>query len=97
MTDPDTSPIFRTIGSGAWRGAKFGALVGFVIVVVIQLGALIFVLLNPIARAHIFDGHPTVLSMIGSTVAGIGLVMLYGALAGAVVMGVASIFRHRSG
>ena len=98
MTDPDTSPsFFRTIGTGAWRGAKFGALVGFVMAVVIQWGALIIVLLNPAARAHLFDGHPTVLSMIGSTVAGICLVMLYGALTGAVVMGVASVFRRGSG
>jgi hypothetical protein len=98
MDEQDTSSsISQTLMAGAWRGAKFGALIGLAIALLIALASFAVVLFNPVARTHAFDGHPTVLSMIGGTAAGIGLITLYAALAGAVVMGVANVLRRRRG
>jgi hypothetical protein len=91
---PSKVDLFK---AGAWRGAKFGALIGLVIAIGIESSAFVAMFFNPAFRAHAFDEHPTALSMIGGTIAGCGLVMLYGALAGALIMGLANIRRRRSG
>jgi hypothetical protein len=77
--------------SGVRRGLKFGALAGMAIWLCLQLLMLNLVLFVPKIRAQIMadltEYERPILTMIGSTAATFGLIAIYGAFGGAVVMG----------
>ncbi|MCI0363187.1 MAG: hypothetical protein L0219_04850 [Phycisphaerales bacterium] len=81
---------------GALRGARFGATVGLIIAVAINVLALCVILFDPASRDRMRDDFDTTweaVSNIAGTFIGAGLVVMYSALTGAVVMGIARILR----
>jgi len=95
MSDAATrQPRLKNFVLGTVRGAKFGALAGLVIALVMLVVSVGIVVFNPQARhralAEIADSP---LSTIGETIAGVALIMFYGALTGAVIMGLMNVLR----
>jgi len=85
----------RVTLAGMWRGAKFGALVGSVIVGC--LGALMFVASLLIAGIADTDvSRPSELvSALGGFAVGLLLSAIYGAVAGAIIVGLREAIRFR--
>jgi predicted membrane metal-binding protein len=80
---------------GARRGLRLGAYWGFVIALVLMWACVGLAVFIPDLRREMFDElkdmHP--LAAIGSAVAPIALIVLYGALTGAVVVGIVTALR----
>jgi hypothetical protein len=80
---------------GARRGLKFGATVGLVIWFIVACVCAILFAFVPEARHEMLadlEGK-NALHVIGSFLALIGLLMFYGAVPGAIIMGIASMRR----
>lgn len=82
---------------GVRRGGKFGAIAGIVIWFVVLLGCLAMIVLIPDLRNDAIADlkKQSVLSAIGGFIAPIGLMAVYGAVPGAIIMGIASLLRAR--
>src|SRR5262245_60305482 len=92
--DAKGQPRLKKFASGALRGIKFGAMAGLAITLVIFAVCVIVMVFNPLVRQKQlaeFTGSPV--STIWKTIAGTALIMLYGALTGAVMMGLMNAFR----
>jgi hypothetical protein len=95
MTEtPETSSTFKRLQAGAVRGAKFGAIAGLIIGLVTALGSTALTLLNPTIRQEEFGSGRNVFSVVGSSAVAVGLVAIYGAIIGAIVMALAAARRR---
>lgn len=88
---------FREFLSGAKRGVKFGATAGLCILFGLYGMALQFVLLNPQLRADAAaDFHKqSLLSAVGGVIAIVSLMAFYGAVPGAIIMGIVAVLRAK--
>jgi hypothetical protein len=86
---------FYEFWRGAARGSKFGAVVGLVIWLILALAGLVAALLVPKLRAEILAdlAGESVLEIIGGFLAPIALMALYGAIPGAIIMGIVRMLR----
>jgi hypothetical protein len=80
---------------GVSRGSKFGAIVGLIIWFIMACAGAILMAFIPEMRQEMladFEGKST-LSMIGGFLAPVALMALYGAVPGAIIMGIAGVLR----
>jgi hypothetical protein len=89
----------RAFWSGARRGAKFGATAGIVIWLIIAIICLVLVAFIPKLREEALADirKQTILSAIGGFIAPILLMAIYGAVPGAIIMGIAAARRAGRG
>jgi ribose/xylose/arabinose/galactoside ABC-type transport system permease subunit len=81
----------KAVRAGMWRGAKFGFFTFTIITVSLVVAGVIILLLNGSSRARL--GQMTLLEVI-KAIGGVALVpvfgILYGAIPGALIMGIAT-------
>jgi hypothetical protein len=78
---------------GARRGSKFGAIAGIAIWLIIAVACVTMALLIPEFRKHALADlkDQSVLSAIGGFVGPVVLMVIYGAIPGAIFMGIAGV------
>jgi hypothetical protein len=89
----------QDFSSGARRGAKFGAAASVVIFLgIYALGIVVNLAVPELRERALADlGERSVLSTIAGALAVVSLMVLYGAIPGAIIMGIAALIRgHRS-
>jgi hypothetical protein len=87
----------KAFWDGARRGVKFGAFVGVVIWMIIEVVCLGLILLIPRLREEALSdlASQSAFSAIGGLLAPLLLMVVYGAVPGAVIMGIAGMLRAR--
>jgi hypothetical protein len=78
---------------GARRGAKFGALTSLVFALFFSVFGLAVVLSRPSDRAKSFGTASRFISTMGEMCGGVGLTVIYGAIAGAFIMAIVGVVR----
>ena len=76
---------------GAARGAKVGAIVGLAIGLIMNGVGLVLIAVNPIVRAKELESG--LLSLVGGMLCGLVLMAVYGAAAGALIVGISRSLR----
>lgn len=87
----------KAFWDGARRGFRFGAVAGVTIWLVIRVVGLGFILLVPELRERVLAewANESAFSAIGGCLATFVLMAVYGAVPGAMIMGVAGVIRAR--
>jgi hypothetical protein len=78
---------------GARRGAKLGALTALVFALFFNVLGLAVVLSRPSDRAESFGTASRIISTMGGMCGGIGLAVIYGAIAGAFILAIVGLVR----